>query len=627
VIEERLIHRRHRTDAHAGYETEADPAIDAPLMTPQKPISGPSRAAPPASPDLPSGAIAACRGAFATVGLFSAAVNLLMLTGSIYMLQVYDRVLPSRSVPTLVALSLIVIALYALQGVFDWLRQRILGRIGVALDQALSPSVVAAILRMAVRNRPGGESLQLSRDLDTVRSFLSGLGPTTLFDLPWMPLYLAICFLLHPYLGWTLVAGAIVLVGLTLLTEFWTRELIRDSARSGGHRAILLEAARRNAEVVAALGMERRIVDRFAAASVRHISAQQRAADITGSLGSFSKVARFMLQSATLGMGAWLVINEQASPGVMIAASIISSRALAPIELAIANWRPFLSARQAWQRLRNALAKIDDRASTVEPERPSRALTLDQVAVAAPGGAAILHGITFILEAGQGLGVIGPSASGKSTLARALVGVWPTSRGELRLDGATLDQWSREGRGSMIGYLPQDIELFDGTVAENIARFDPDMNGDAVLSAAKAAGAYEMILKLPEGFEARLGEAGSALSGGQRQRIALARALYKDPFLVVLDEPNSNLDSDGDAALTEAIKGIRARRGIAVVVAHRPSALAGTDLVLALAQGQVQAFGPKDEVLRKILAPHPAGPKLRQTVVGVRTAAGIEGRG
>jgi ATP-binding cassette, subfamily C, bacterial len=594
----------------------------------RNPSAGSSR---PASqkPDLLHRALAACRGAFVTVGLFSAAINILALTGSIYMLQVYDRVLPSRSVPTLVALSLIVIALYALQGVFDWLRTRILGRIGVALDQALAAPVVMAILRIPTRTRGGGEGLQLSRDLDTVRSFLSGLGPTTLFDLPWIPLYLGICFLLHPYLGWTLVAGAVILITLTLLTEIRTREPTRESSRTGAQRSILLEAARRNAEVVAAHGMQERIVQRFGAASAEHIAAQQHAADIAGGLGAMSKVVRFILQSAMLGVGAWLVINDQASPGVMIASSIMSSRALAPIELAIGNWRPFLSARQAWQRLRNALGAGDAPANTVVPERASRTLTLEQVAVAAPGGVVVVQGVTFALEAGQGVGIIGPSASGKSTIARALVGVWPTARGDLRLDGATLDQWNAEARGAMIGYLPQDIELFDGTVAENIARFDPAMAGDAILAAAKAAGAYDMILKLPSGFETKVGEAGNTLSGGQRQRIALARALYKDPFLVVLDEPNSNLDSEGDAALSDAIKNVRARKGIVVVVAHRPSALAGVDLVLALAQGQVQAFGPKDEVLRGVLAPQPAATpvaKPRHGVASVRVAAGSDMR-
>lgn len=545
-------------------------------------------------------ALASCRSAFLAVGLFSAFVNLLMLTGSIYMLQVYDRVLPSRSVPTLIALSAIVAALYILLGVFDWLRLHILSRVGVTLDRRLSSPVVSAILGAQVRGAPG--AIQLSRDLDSVRGFLSGLGPTTLFDLPWIPLYGGLCFVLHPYLGWTLVAGAVTLTVIALLTEFLSRRPSAEVAHAGAERAAMLEAMRRNAEVVAALGMERRITTRFDSVNERYVATGLGASDITGALATLSKIVRFMLQSAMLGLGAWLVMHDLASSGVMIAASILSSRALAPIELAIGNWRPFIGARQAWQRLKTALGDVRPD-PLVAPKRARQQLGLEHVFVAPPGSQTpILKDVGFTLDAGQGLAVIGPSASGKSSLARTLVGIWPVQRGSLRLDGATLDQWSGEQRGAMIGYMPQDVQLFAGTVAENISRFDPAMTEEAVLAAAKAAGAYEMILSLPKGFETPIGEAGGILSGGQRQRIGLARALYRDPFLVVLDEPNANLDAAGDAALTAAIGSVRQRGGIVVVIAHRPSALAGIDLVMILAEGQVQAFGPKDEVLRKGLA-------------------------
>ncbi len=550
-----------------------------------------------------SEALASCRSGFLAVALFSALVNVLMLTGSVYMLQVYDRVLPSRSLPTLVALSIIVAALYLLLGIFDWLRQRILGRIGVALDRKLAGPVVGAVLGGQVRGSAGG--MQLSRDLDSVRGFLSGLGPTTLFDLPWIPLYGGLCFLLHPYLGWTLVVGAVLLVIIALATEFLTRRPSAESARIGAERSALLEAARRNAEAVAALGMQQRVAALFGRVSDRYVATNLSASDLTNTLGTMSKTIRFMLQSATLGVGAWLVMNDQASAGVMIAASILSSRALAPIELAIGSWRPFVGARQAWQRLKTALAE-QPAGPEIAPDRPSQRLTIDHVFIAVPGSqSVIVKDATFALKAGQGLAIIGPSASGKSTLARTLVGIWPVMRGSLRLDGATLDQWPAERRGALIGYMPQDVQLFAGTVAENIARFDPQMTEEAVLAAAKAAGAYDMVLALPKGFETQIGEAGGALSGGQRQRIALARALYGDPFLVVLDEPNANLDAEGDAALTGAIAGVRERGGIVIVVAHRPSALAGIDLVLILADGQVQAFGPKEEVLRKSLAATP----------------------
>jgi ATP-binding cassette subfamily C protein len=578
---------------------------------------------PKSSKNAASEALASCRSAFLAVALFSALVNVLMLTGSIYMLQVYDRVLPSRSVPTLVALSLIVAALFILLGVFDWLRQRILSRIGVELDRKLGGPVLGAILNGQLRGTPGGS--QLSRDLDSVRSFLSGIGPTTLFDLPWIPLYVGLCFILHPYLGWTLVGGAAILIVLALLTEVLSRRPSAEVARSGGERAALIEAVRRNAEAVAALGMGQRVTRLFEHTNDRHVASNLGASDITSGLGGISKVIRFMLQSAMLGVGAWLVMHDQASSGVMIASSVLSSRALAPIELAISSWRPFIGARQSWSRLKQALVVVEQ-APMVAPERPTRCLTLDHVFVAPPGSQTpTVKDVGFTLESGQGLAVIGPSASGKSTLARTLVGVWPAQRGSLRLDGATLDQWPEETRGAIIGYMPQDVQLFAGTIAENIARFDPAMSEEAVRGAAKAAGAYELIVGLPKGFETPIGEAGGVLSGGQRQRIALARALYRDPFLVVLDEPNASLDADGDAALTAAIAGVRARGGIVVVVAHRPSALASINQVLILADGQVQAFGPKEEVLRKSLAARPGIADLAPSTPKIVMAADARG--
>lgn len=553
--------------------------------------------------DVMRAALASCGTGFLAVALFSAVVNILMLTGSVYMLQVYDRVLPSHSIPTLVWLSALVFALFLLLGAFDWLRARLLARIGIALDRALSARTVAAIIRMPAMGTRG--DMHLLRDLDSIRNFLSGPGPTTFFDLPWIPLYGALCFLLHPYLGWTLVVGAAILAVLALLTEILTRRPSAETARIGAGRTAMIETARRNGEVIAALGMERRMIAAFTRVNDRYIASGLAAAEIASGLGTLSRVVRFILQSALLGVGAWLIINDQASAGVTIAASVLGSRALAPIELAITNWRPFLGARQAWGRLRAALSSQPE-APDVSPDRPAQQIALDHVFAVAPGGALpILKDVNLTLKAGQGLAVIGPSASGKSTLARVITGVWPTARGEVRLDGATLGQWSAERRGAMIGYLPQDVQLFDGTVAENIARFDPAMTEHAVVAAAKAAGAYQMILSLPQGFETRVGEASGLLSGGQLQRVALARALYRDPFLVVLDEPNANLDADGDSALAQAVHGVRQRGGIVIVIAHRPSALVGIDLVMVLAGGTVQAFGPKEEILRVSLAAAP----------------------
>jgi ATP-binding cassette subfamily C protein len=511
-------------------------------------------------------------------------------------------------VPTLVGLTLLIIFLFGLQGMLDFVRQRLLTRIGSTLDAELSGRVFGVVVALPLKARAQVDGLQPLRDFDTVRSFLSGLGPTALFDLPWLPLYLGLCFLLHPWLGLTALAGAIVLAGLAMLTETLSRKPLQEAASHAAARHAQAEASRRNAEAIKAMGMAAPLAQRWTAANDKYLMAQERAADAAGGLGALSKVIRFLLQSIVLGIGAWLVILDSATPGVIIAASVLTSRALAPIEIAIAHWKGFLSARQSWRRLEELLAALPAEAEPMSLPAPKKSLTVEGVVVGTPGGRdVIVSNVSFTLSAGDGLGVIGPSASGKSTLVRALVGVWPVLRGAVRLDGATLDHWSAAALGASIGYMPQTIELFDGTVAENIARFSLDADPAKVVAAAQAAGAHEMILRLPNGYDTRTGEGAGALSAGQRQRIALARALYGDPFLVVLDEPNSNLDSDGEAALTEAIKSVRARNGIVIVVAHRPSALAALDQVLVMRGGTMQALGPRDEVLRKTLVqPQPA---------------------
>jgi ATP-binding cassette subfamily C protein len=445
-----------------------------------------------------------------------------------------------------------------------------------------------------------GDGLQPVRDLDQIRGFLSGLGPTALFDLPWMPVYLGIVYVMHPWLGMLGAAGALVLIVLTILTEARSRAPTREAAETGAMRQALGEAIRRNAEAIRALGMGARLSGHWSRLNERHLSHQVTASDVVGGYGSITKVLRMVLQSAVLGLGAYLVIVNQATPGVMIAASILVSRALAPIEIAIANWRGFIAARQSWERLGKVLPLVPADDDVLALPKPKDSLAVEGLWVAAPGQQPhILQNVSLTLKAGAGLGIIGPSASGKSTLARAMVGAWAAQRGVVRLDGSALDQWPPEVLGRHVGYLPQDIELFAGTVAQNIARFDPEASSDTVLAAARQAGVHDLIAHLPNGYETEIGEGGSALSAGQRQRVALARALCGDPFLVVLDEPNSNLDAAGDTALTAAVSSVRARGGIIVVIAHRPSALAGLDQLLVLADGQVKAFGPKDEVLRK----------------------------
>jgi ATP-binding cassette subfamily C protein len=558
--------------------------------------------------------MASCRGAFLGVALLSGLINVLYLSGSIFMMEVYDRVLPSRSLPTLVGLSLIIVVLYLFQGLFDMIRGRILARVGAAVDEDLSQQVFRSQLLAPLKARPEGDGQQPLRDLDQIRAFLAGGGPSALFDLPWMPLYLFVCFAFHPWIGLVAVAGAALLVVITLLTELLTRSASKAAVSAALLRNGISEGARRNAEVVHAMGMAGRIGARWGEANAHYLAHQQRTSDVAGGFGALSKVLRMLLQSAVLGVGAYLVIDGQATGGIMIASSILTSRALAPVELAIANWKGFVGARHGWARLKTQLAAAGQPEAPLKLPAPRQILSVENAGSGAPGGQRFaVQDMAFQLKAGAGLGVIGPSASGKSSLARMLVGVWPTWRGKVRLDAAALEQWQPEDLGRHIGYLPQDVELFAGTVTQNIARFEPDPDPQAVIAAAKAANVHEMILHLPDGYETQVGEAGTALSGGQRQRLALARALYGEPFLVVLDEPNSNLDNEGEQALGAAILGVRARGGIVIVIAHRPSALAGVDQVLVMAEGKAQSFGPKDEVLNKVLRPGAAEPRLPTT--------------
>lgn len=537
------------------------------------------------------------------IGIFSGLINLLMLAGPLYMLQVFDRVLSSRSLQTLIGLSLLLLAAYLLLGFLEAIRLRLLARIGARFDEQISPAAFAAATRLPLLGLKPEQALQPVRDLDLVRAFLSSLGPTALLDMPWLPLFLAGAFLLHPWLGWLTVAGGLVIVLLTVLTEVRSRAASKAQLASAVARQAIAETSRRNAEALTAMGMAPAFERRWRELNLRHVRDWLAGSDATSGLGAFAKVFRMVLQSAVLGLGAYLAMRNEISGGAMIAASIMTSRALAPIEIAVAHWKGFVAARQGLTRLRQVLdspvVAANDRTSLPPPRRE---LSANGLIVAAPGRQApILHGVSLSLGAGQGLGIIGPSASGKSTLVRALVGVWRPLKGEVRLDGAALGQWEASELGRHIGYLPQDIELFEGTVAQNIARFDPDARDDAIVAAAQAAGAHELILRLEQGYDTRIGEAGSSLSGGQRQRIGLARALYGEPFLVVLDEPNSNLDHNGDEALTQAIRKVRGRGGIVVVVTHRQTAIAGVDQVALMAEGRIQAIGPKDEILQKVL--------------------------
>ena len=556
------------------------------------------------SPDL-AAAFHGFRSAIFAVSVISGVINLLALTGSLYMLQVYDRVLSSHSVPTLTALSVLMVAMYAFYGVLDLLRNQASGRAAGLFDRRIGGAVHALVLKLPLKGASRSGAQQPMRDVDTIRTFFANGGPIAFLDLPWMPLYLVFVFMLHPWLGLMCLGGMLMLVLLTFLTEGLSRKEVQASARADAARKAIADTNTRNAEALQAMGIVDRAVQRFETLNHNYLALQTKASDVISRLTTASKFLRLTLQSAILGMGAYLTVRGQVTGGAIIAASIVTSRALAPVEQVIAHWRNFLGARQSYDRLSNMLNRFpaDHRPLALPP--PVERLSVENMTVCIPGAERpVLLDVGFELERGQALAVIGPSAAGKSSLARAITGVWPLARGSVRLDGAELGGWSLDELGRHIGYVPQDVTLFDGTIAENISRLEEDMDSRAIIAAARAAGVHDLILHLPDGYETNVGPDGSALSAGQRQRIALARALFRDPFLVVLDEPNSNLDAEGESALSAAIQGVRNRGGIVLVIAHRPSALNAADHVAMINAGRLAAFGPKDDVLKKVLL-HP----------------------
>jgi ATP-binding cassette subfamily C protein len=502
-------------------------------------------------------------------------------------------------------LSVLAVGLYIFQGGLEVVRSQILVRMAGRLDRQLNKQAMGAVMRLKAFVGAQGSPMQPIRDVDAIRSYFSSQGPVAILDMPWMPLYLAFVFLLHPVLGWMTLFGAVFLLSLALLTERLMKKPGETAAKAAKQRWAIAEASEQNADALHAMGFAHRFLHRFQEANSEHLSANERLSDVVGGLSVVSRVFRVMLQSALLGLGAYLTIKGEMTGGSIIACSIASSRALAPIEVAIGNWRGFVAARLACRRLDAVLANLPDRARPLLLPAPTKTLSVEGVAVTVPGTqTTTLSGVSFTIKAGTVLAVIGPSAAGKSTLARALTGVWPLARGAVRLDGAALSSWSLDELGKHVGYLPQDVQLFDGTITENISRFEEQPDSQRVIAASRAADVHEMVLRLPNGYETRIGNHGSVLSAGQRQRIAFARALYGDPFLAVLDEPNSNLDSDGEMALVKAIEGVKARGGVVIVIAHRPSLLGSADMVAVVGNGQLTAIGPKDEILRKVLR-HP----------------------
>jgi PrtD family type I secretion system ABC transporter len=565
-------------------------------------LSKPAHQTSAVHPDVVA-ALRDCRRAFWSVALFSAVVNVLMLAGPLYMLQIYDRVLSARSVPTLVALSVFLFGAYLFQGALDIIRSRIVVRAARLLDRRLETTVHKSVLHLALYSHNKAEAQVPVRDLDQIRTFLTGPGPVAIVDMPWMPVFLAICFLIHPWLGLVALAGGILLVVVAMSNERASRVPARAAANDGALRSAMIEADRRNSESVKAMGMGPALARRWTKINDRYIRAQGHASDVVNKFASLSRVLRLVSQSAILGLGAYLVIRQELTAGSMIAASIMMGRALAPIETAIANWRSFISARQSISRLSTILARLPAAAVATALPPPAHSIDVENVIVAAPGSqAAIVKDVNFKLTAGDVLGIVGPNGAGKTSLIRVLIGVWPPVRGEVRIDGAPFDQWDPDYIGRHIGFAAQSAELFEGTIAENIARMDTPADSEAVLHAARAASIHDMILRLPNGYDTRIGEGGAVLSAGQRERVAIARAVFGDPFLVVFDEPNANLDHEGEVSLQASVRGLKARGAIVVIVAHRPSALANCDKVLYLANGAQQAFGPRDEILQKILA-------------------------
>jgi PrtD family type I secretion system ABC transporter len=538
------------------------------------------------------------------IAVFSGVVNILMLSGSLYMLQVYDRVIPSRNVATLLGLSLIVLIAYIAQGYFDALRSRMLCRVATLFDFGLQESIHSALATLPLRGVKPMMLQQPLRDLDQIRAFMSSMGPTAFLDMPWIPIFLIALFLFHPIIGLTAVAGTSAIIAMTVVTERLSRGASKAAAESSAHRQVLADTTQRNAEVIRALGMTDRFTRRWTDANERYLKENIRASDVYANLGSSAKVLRYVLQSGMLGIGAFLVVSEKASGGIMIASSIMMGRALAPVEVALGSWKQLVAARQGIVRLRDTCkATAMPPAPSVALPRPFRELIVQSLSVGAPGtDKPIVSNVSFQLKAGMGLALLGASASGKTSLSKALVGIWPVQQGVVRLDGAALDQWSNEDLGRHLGYLPQDVALFDGTVAENIARFEDNANSDAILKAAHIAGVHEIILRLPHGYATRIGQGGMSLSAGQRQRIGLARAVYGDPFLIVLDEPNANLDADGENALGRAIQIMRQKQSIVVVISHRPSALSSLNMALVLYEGKAIAFGTSQEIFARVSA-------------------------
>lgn len=537
---------------------------------------------------------------FWTVGIFTAFINLLMLVPSVYMLQVYDRVLPSRNEITLLMLTLIMLGLFGVMALLEYVRSMVVIRIGSQLDMRLNTRVYTAAYEANLQNG-SSDAGQMLGDLTTVRQFLTGSALFAFFDAPWFPIYLLVIFLFNPWLGLFALIGSLLLIALAVVNEIVSKKPLGEASKLSIMSGNLASTNLRNAEVIEALGMLPNLKRRWFGLHQRFLNSQRVASERATTVTSITKFVRLSLQSLVLGLGGWLAIDGHITPGMMIAGSILMGRTLAPIEQVINIWKSWSSAKLSYQRLVKLLEMHPQRGTGMSLPRPEGIVSVEGVTATPPGskGDAVLHNVSFAIQPGDVLGIIGPSASGKSTLARLLVGIWPVSEGIVRLDNADIYQWNKDELGPYIGYLPQDIELFAGTIAENISRFN-DVDSEKVIEAAKLAGVHELILRFPNGYDSLIGNGGAGLSGGQKQRIGLARALYGDPSLIVLDEPNSNLDDAGERALNQAILFLKQRNKTVILITHRTNLLSMTSKLLLLTNGVVNAFGPTQQVLQAL---------------------------
>lgn len=558
-------------------------------------------------------ALTAYKRAFFNIGLFSAVINLLMLAPALYMLQVYDRVLASGNQMTLLMLTLMILGLFGLMGALEWVRSQVVIRLGTQMDMRLNQRVYDAAFEAQLRTGSPAAAQALN-DLTSLRQFATGNALFAFFDAPWFPVYLFVIFMFSPWLGLLALGGAVLLMLLAWVNQHVSQAPLKAASELSVQATQQASAHLRNAEAIEAMGMLDTLRGRWLAQHTAFLAQQNLASEKTATVSAWSKGVRLALQSLVLGLGALLAVQGQITAGMMIAGSILMGRVLSPIDQLIGVWKQWSSARLAYQRLEALLHSYPARAQRMALPAPRGELAVEQLSASAPGTRrATLANLSFTLPAGQVLGVIGPSGCGKSTLARLLIGVWQPLAGKVRLDGAELSQWDKHQLGPHLGYLPQDIQLFAGTIAQNIARF-AEVDADKVLAAAQLAGVHQLILQLPEGYETRLGEGGAGLSGGQKQRIGLARALYGLPAVIVLDEPNSNLDEAGEQALLQAITQLKQHKRTLILITHKPNVLTLTDQLLILREGQLQAFGPTAKVLGAPVAAKPAAPKTAMNV-------------